>query len=83
VIAIVGAIDFVPALPASNWAVVTSAIRRLAAARLETAGSSVPAILVSADDVRGGKPPLSVRPISVRPIETGRAREYHSKHHGR
>ncbi|MCQ4043493.1 HAD-IA family hydrolase [Streptantibioticus rubrisoli] len=42
-------------LPAERWAVVTSATRRLAEARLAAAGIA-PGLLVSADDVERGKP---------------------------
>ena len=51
-----GALAFVAALPANRSAVVTSAPRRMAAARLRHAGFSVPSALVCSDDVRKGKP---------------------------
>ncbi len=51
-----GALAFVAALPANRSAVVTSAPRRMAAARLSHAGFSVPSALVCSDDVRKGKP---------------------------
>ncbi|MEU3607816.1 HAD-IA family hydrolase [Streptomyces sp. NPDC035033] len=43
------------ALPRHRWAVVTSAARRVALARLARVGASAP-VLVTADDVRRGKP---------------------------
>ncbi|MFD4573139.1 HAD family hydrolase [Streptomyces sp. NPDC058417] len=46
---------FLDALPADRWAVVTSATRRLAEARLATVGIR-PKTLVTADDVTRGKP---------------------------
>jgi sugar-phosphatase len=51
-----GALQLVEAIPADRWAIVTSGSRRLALARLRAAGLPVPAILVTADDVRVGKP---------------------------
>ncbi|HVP46352.1 MAG TPA: HAD-IA family hydrolase [Bryobacteraceae bacterium] len=54
--AVRGAVAFVSALPPDRWAVVTSAPRRLARVRLEHAGLPIPRVLVSADDVRRGKP---------------------------
>lgn len=47
---------FVAALPAGQWAVVTSAPRALAEARFRAAGLPVPATMVAAEDVRHGKP---------------------------
>jgi sugar-phosphatase len=51
-----GAAAFVASLPPDRWAVVTSAPRALATARLEAAGLKLPSVLVSADDVSVGKP---------------------------
>ena len=51
-----GAADFLTALPAACWAVVTSAPRVLAVRRLEIAGLPVPPVLVTADDIVRGKP---------------------------
>lgn len=51
-----GAADLLAALPAHLWAVVTSGGRHLATARLRAAGLPVPEVLVTADDVREGKP---------------------------
>ena len=56
VTAIPGAQAFVRALPASRWAVVTSAIRAPAQSRLAQNGFPAPRVLVGADDVRQGKP---------------------------
>ncbi|MEW2450215.1 HAD family hydrolase [Streptomyces parvulus] len=50
-----GTRDFLGALPADRWAVVTSATRRLAEARLDAVGI-LPKNLVAADDVTRGKP---------------------------
>jgi sugar-phosphatase len=54
--AIPGAKDFLAKLPDARWAIVTSAIGRLAHARLGAAGLPIPATLVAAEDVAEGKP---------------------------
>ncbi len=51
-----GARDLVAALPAGSHALVTSAGRELARARLTGAGVRVPDLLVTAEDVANGKP---------------------------
>ena len=51
-----GARSFLAALPDSRWAIVTSAPRALAMRRLEAAGVQLPGVLVTAEDVRVGKP---------------------------
>ncbi|MDO0928570.1 HAD family hydrolase [Streptomyces sp. TG1A-8] len=66
-----GTRDFLDALPADRWAVVTSATRRLAEARLEAVGIR-PKTLVAADDVIRGKPDpepylLAARQLGVDP----------------
>src|SRR5205823_10428895 len=55
-VAIRGAVEIVSALPPGTWALVTSASRRVAEMRLECAGLPTPAVLISSDDVRRGKP---------------------------
>ncbi|WP_405538606.1 HAD family hydrolase [Streptomyces sp. NBC_00075] len=50
-----GTAEFLASLPADRWAVVTSATRRLAEARLDAVGI-LPKTLVTADDVTRGKP---------------------------
>ncbi len=55
-IAIPGASDLLSALPASRWAVVTSAGRALALRRMASVGLPSPLVLVGADDVVAGKP---------------------------
>ncbi len=54
--AVTGARELLAALPDGHWAVVTSGARRFALARLAGAGLPPPAVLVSAEDVRQGKP---------------------------
>jgi sugar-phosphatase len=51
-----GAADLVRAIPDGRWCVVTSGSRPLASARLRWAGIPVPKVLVTAEDVRNGKP---------------------------
>ncbi len=54
--AVPGAAALLAALPPDRWAVVTSAGRKLAAARLAVVGLPLPRVLVGADDVVKGKP---------------------------
>ncbi len=56
VTAMPGAHAFLAGLPAGRWAIVTSGIDAVARARLRAAGLPAPDLLVSADDVRRGKP---------------------------
>ncbi len=56
VMPIEGAADFLAALPADRWAVVTSAPRALAVRRLEAAGLAAPTVMITAEDVADGKP---------------------------
>jgi len=51
-----GVLDFLAALPADRWTVVTSATERLARIRMAVAGIPVPEKLVTADNVARGKP---------------------------
>jgi sugar-phosphatase len=54
--AVPGAADLLAALPPGTWGVVTSGARPTATQRLRSAGLPVPAVLVTAEDVRNGKP---------------------------
>ena len=54
--AIRGVADFLASLPAERWAIVTSAPRALAMARIAAAGLPLPQVLVAAEDVGRGKP---------------------------
>ena len=53
---IAGATAFLSSLPTDRWAIVTSAPRDLARARLAAAHIPPPAVLVTAEDVTRGKP---------------------------
>jgi sugar-phosphatase len=55
-IKIEGAAQFVRSLPEDRWAVATSATREIAMTRLTFAGLSIPAVLITADDIERGKP---------------------------
>jgi sugar-phosphatase len=66
-----GTKEFLDVLPADRWAVVTSATRRLAEARLDAVGI-LPKTLVAADDITRGKPDpepylLAARALGVDP----------------
>ncbi|MFJ2515297.1 HAD-IA family hydrolase [Streptomyces griseoviridis] len=68
-----GTLEFLDSLPADRWAVVTSATRRLAEARLGAVGI-LPKTMVAADDVRRGKPDpepylLAARALGVDPAD--------------
>ena len=54
--AIEGVAAFLDSLPPQRWAIVTSAPRALAEARIVAAGLPLPAVLVAAEDVQRGKP---------------------------
>ncbi|GAA4913937.1 HAD-IA family hydrolase [Streptomyces coeruleoprunus] len=55
-VAVPGAAELLAALPPGRWALVTSAGRELAERRMAAAGLPMPDVVVSADDVRRGKP---------------------------
>jgi len=56
VVSIEGAARLLASLPAERWAIVTSAPRALAEARLKAAGLELPVNLITAEDVSQGKP---------------------------
>ncbi len=56
VVALPGARELLASLPPDRFAIVTSAIRALARARLSYAGLTVPLNMICADDVVNGKP---------------------------
>ncbi|MEU5593776.1 HAD family hydrolase [Streptomyces sp. NPDC020298] len=67
-----GTEDLLASLPAESWAVVTSATRRLAQARLDAVGVR-PKTLIAADDITSGKPDpepylLAARRLGVDPV---------------
>ena len=56
IVALPGAAQLLSLLPARRFAVVTSATRPLAVARIQAAGLAVPKHLVTASDIQHGKP---------------------------
>ena len=56
VVPIGGAAEFLAALPADRWAIVTSAPKRLAEVRLKAAGLPLPGVFVTAEDAERSKP---------------------------
>jgi len=56
IVAIPGAVALLNTIPRDRWCVVTSGTRYLATTRMRRFGIPVPEILVTADDVRHGKP---------------------------
>ena len=70
--AIRGVAGFLASLPRERWAIVTSAPRLLAEARIAAAGLPTPGVLVAAEDVERGKPApdpflLGARKLGVAP----------------
>ena len=71
---VAGAANFLRSLPASQWAIVTSAPRELALRRMAAAGIPEPEVLVTAEDVTAGKPDpagykLAARRLGVEPAQ--------------
>jgi mannitol-1-/sugar-/sorbitol-6-phosphatase len=56
ILAVPGAIQIVCALQKHPWAIVTSAWRKLAEARVAAAGLPLPKVIVPVDEIRKGKP---------------------------
>jgi HAD superfamily hydrolase (TIGR01509 family) len=72
VIAIPGAAELVRSLPPNAWAIATSGTRAVALTRLRHTGLPLPAVLITADDVKRGKPNpegymLAARRLSMAP----------------
>jgi mannitol-1-/sugar-/sorbitol-6-phosphatase len=56
IVAVPGAVALVNSIPRRRWAVVTSGTRSLATTRMRKFGIPIPDVLVTADDVKNGKP---------------------------
>ncbi len=56
IVAVPGAMQVVRALQKHPWAIVTSAWRTVAQARVAAAGLPIPKVIVPADEIRNGKP---------------------------
>ncbi|WP_433770209.1 HAD-IA family hydrolase [Pseudomonas putida] len=63
---VAGAAAFLKALPAHQWAIVTSAPRTLALRRMAAAGIPEPDVMVTAEDVTVGKPDPSGYRLAAR-----------------
>lgn len=64
-IRIEGAVQLVRSLPEGRWAVATSGTQEIATTRLTFAGISIPAALVTADDIERGKPDPQVYTLAA------------------
>ena len=62
--------DFVNSLPVKRWAVVTSATKAVAAARLSSAGFPMPCVFVTADNVKRGKPDPECYKLAAKFLKT-------------
>lgn len=74
IVEVAGALRFLQSLPPAQWAIVTSAPRALATARLKAAGMPIPAVMVTAEDVKAGKPKpdcylLAAEKLGVAPFD--------------
>jgi sugar-phosphatase len=72
IVEIRGASELLRKLPEGRWAVVTSAARAGAEARIRAVGLPMPRVLIAADDVSRGKPApdaylMAARKLDVRP----------------
>lgn len=56
IVAFSGAAELLGSLPEGTWAVATSGTRRTAASRFAQTGLPVPRVLITANDIRRGKP---------------------------
>jgi sugar-phosphatase len=56
VVPVPGAKALLESIPSDRWAIVTSATRSMAEARLRLVGLPIPTVLITADDVAVGKP---------------------------
>lgn len=56
IVQVPGAGELLASLPPDRWAIVTSATRSMAEARLGQVGLPMPGVLISAEDVTAGKP---------------------------
>ncbi|WP_409319531.1 HAD family hydrolase [Pseudomonas sp. KCJK9016] len=74
IVEIPGAAAFLKALPANQWAMVTSAPRDLALRRMAAAGIPEPTVMITAEDVSAGKPDpagyrLAARRLGLEPAD--------------
>jgi sugar-phosphatase len=74
VVVMPGAAELLKSLPEGSWCVVTSGTRYLATSRLRLADLPIPRVLISAEDVRKGKPDpepylMGARLLGVNPAD--------------
>ena len=74
IVEIPAAAAFLNALPKNRWAMVTSAPRDLALRRMAAAGIPEPAVMITAEDVKAGKPDpagylLAAKKLGVEPAD--------------
>jgi mannitol-1-/sugar-/sorbitol-6-phosphatase len=74
VVVMPGAAELLESLPGGRWAVVTSGTRYLATSRLRLADLPIPRVLISAEDVKKGKPDpepylMGARLLGVNPAD--------------
>ncbi|MDR6947173.1 sugar-phosphatase [Pseudomonas sp. 2957] len=74
IVEIPAAAAFLNALPKDRWAMVTSAPRDLALRRMAAAGIPEPAVMITAEDVKAGKPDpagylLAAKKLGVEPAD--------------
>ncbi|MFJ5284092.1 HAD family hydrolase [Pseudomonas sp. NPDC088429] len=74
IVEIPGAAAFLNQLPKDRWAMVTSAPRDLALRRMAAAGIPEPAVMITAEDVKAGKPDpagylLAAKRLGLEPAE--------------
>lgn len=74
IVEIPGAAAFLNQLPKDRWAMVTSAPRDLALRRMAAAGIPKPAVMITAEDVKAGKPDpagylLAAKRLGLEPAE--------------
>jgi sugar-phosphatase len=74
VVAIEGASELLNRLPQDVWAIVTSGSKELAMARLRRAGLPIPHTLVTADDVKQGKPAPEPYLVAAKRLEIAPSR---------
>jgi sugar-phosphatase len=75
IVPIPGALDLVRSLPSHRWAVVTAADRTIAEKWLQAAGLPVPRVLITAENVKRGKPDpegylMAAQRLRVNPRDT-------------
>jgi sugar-phosphatase len=74
VVAILGAARLVRSIPRNAWAIATSGTRDTALTRLQHTGLPVPSVLITADDVKRGKPDPEAYLLAATELDVAPAR---------